>query len=199
MRPSTKTAENQNGNDSALRETPGAAVSEAPTFGLMYRHHGVRPRVAVGGPSMTRQADAADADINNIIAKAKVTGFFPHAAEAPIFTDTTMTGRHYDEMVNSINKAEEAFMTIPAEVRRRFDNDPGKFLDFVQDPQNEEELVTLGLLHPDDSKAFQASQKRRKEQKDEHSEDSVPAKGRRAASGSDKGDSSPKKSDGGAD
>lgn len=36
-------------------------------------------------------------------------------------------------------------MTLPAKVRDRFSNDPGKFLAFVDDPKSREEMYELGL------------------------------------------------------
>ena len=33
----------------------------------------------------------------------------------------------------------------PSKARTKFDNDPGKFLDFVQNPDNELEFYELGL------------------------------------------------------
>lgn len=34
---------------------------------------------------------------------------------------------------------------MPSEVRKRFGNNPGVFMDFVSNPDNKEELVKLGL------------------------------------------------------
>ena len=44
--------------------------------------------------------------------------------------------------------AEEQFGALPANVRREFDNDPGKMLEFIQDPDNYERGVELGLFTP---------------------------------------------------
>jgi hypothetical protein len=37
------------------------------------------------------------------------------------------------------------FMSLPAKIRSRFQNDPGAFLDFVQNPENRDEMIELGL------------------------------------------------------
>ena len=47
--------------------------------------------------------------------------------------------------MNIVLKADEMFNDLPSRARRHFDNDPAKFLDFVQDPKNHEQLVDLGL------------------------------------------------------
>ena len=38
------------------------------------------------------------------------------------------------------------FMTVPAHIRAEFDNDPAKFLAFVQDDANTEKMREMGLL-----------------------------------------------------
>lgn len=47
-----------------------------------------------------------------------------------------------------VNAANEKFMALPAILRRRFENDAAQFLDFVQNPENLEEMRTLGLAKP---------------------------------------------------
>ena len=49
------------------------------------------------------------------------------------------------ESLNMIHTANEMFADLPSQARNKFENDPGKFLDFVQDPENESQLFELGL------------------------------------------------------
>ena len=51
--------------------------------------------------------------------------------------------RQYRDIVNAANAK---FMALPAIVRRRFDNDPAEFLDFMQNPANRDEGIKLGLI-----------------------------------------------------
>ena len=37
------------------------------------------------------------------------------------------------------------FEDLPSKARTEFNNDPGTFLDFVQDPENKDKLYDLGL------------------------------------------------------
>ena len=53
----------------------------------------------------------------------------------------------YDAM-NIVAQANTMFEELPATVRDKFKNDPGLFLDFVQDPKNGPEMVELGLTDP---------------------------------------------------
>ena len=58
--------------------------------------------------------------------------------------------------MNQIVAAQEAFNGLPAAVRKRFGNDPGQMLDFLDDPQNASEAVKLGLVDaPQDSQVPQ--------------------------------------------
>lgn len=54
----------------------------------------------------------------------------------------------YQSACNQLNAADAAFLSLPAKVRERMGNDPGKFLDFMANPENKEEAIRLGLLPP---------------------------------------------------
>ena len=70
-------------------------------------------------PSLTKQNHKAECDIND-----------------------------YQESMNIVAKAQSMFNQLPSQIRNEFDNDPSLFLDFVQDPQNEDQLVEMGLANP---------------------------------------------------
>jgi phage internal scaffolding protein len=97
-----------------------------------------------GGPSLTKQSFAQESNINFIIAKYRQTGLLEHVAE-----HKGQYGEHqnidYHEALNAIRKAEAMFDSIPADIRKRFDNDPGKFVDHVMDPKNQESVYEMGL------------------------------------------------------
>ena len=40
-------------------------------------------------------------------------------------------------------------MDLPAEIRATFDNNPATFLDYAQDPENNQALMDMGLIEPD--------------------------------------------------
>ena len=52
---------------------------------------------------------------------------------------------NYVDVMNQLNEARDQFMSLPARVRSRFDNDPGQFVNFVSDASNVEEMIALGL------------------------------------------------------
>ena len=51
----------------------------------------------------------------------------------------------FHSSMNVIRAAEEAFNAMPAEVRDRFQNDPGRFLEFANDASNYDEALKMGL------------------------------------------------------
>lgn len=50
--------------------------------------------------------------------------------------DATVIPQDFHEIQNSLKAAEDAFMTIPAEVRAQVDNDPVRFLAMVDEKQS---------------------------------------------------------------
>lgn len=96
-------------------------------------------------PSMTQQSSLDECDINNIVHQAETTGFINHTNKMTPqwgdFGDST----DFQASLNYIQEATDAFMELPAEVRARFQNNPGALLDFIQDPRNQDEAIKLGL------------------------------------------------------
>ena len=45
----------------------------------------------------------------------------------------------------NVIRAAEAFAAMPADVRDRFQNDPGRFLEFANDASNYDEALKMGL------------------------------------------------------
>lgn len=98
-------------------------------------------------PSMTKQEFQAECDINNVIKSFSQTGMFKHvsARAAEGAYQDLPDGFDFQESLHTVNRAREAFMTLPAKVRQRFGHDPAEFLAFSADPSNLEELRQLGL------------------------------------------------------
>lgn len=99
-------------------------------------------------PSLAQQSFKDDADINVMLEKFKVTGVMPQGVVLPTYGDFTGVS-DYRTAVAAINKAHNAFMDMPANVRARFDNDPQKFMEFFADGKNAAEAERLGLLTPE--------------------------------------------------
>lgn len=97
-------------------------------------------------PSMTLQSAAPECDIYNILNQFNTTGIVTHVASGtPQYTDVSEVP-DYQAALEIIMTAEEQFSALPSHVRREFDNDPGKMLEFIQNPDNYERGVELGLF-----------------------------------------------------
>lgn len=94
-----------------------------------------------------QQQFAKECDINEIVRRFGLTGELPLNERPPIVGDFTDVV-DYHTALNAVRLAEIGFQGLPANVRARFDNDPGKMLDFLEDPGNREEAVKLGLVNP---------------------------------------------------
>lgn len=99
-------------------------------------------------PGRTEQAHENDTNINKIMAKYVKTGEFPHTARGPGQYGDFASHADFHAAQNQILDARAQFMSIPAEIRREFDNDPGAFLDFINNPDNDEQAREMGLLEP---------------------------------------------------
>lgn len=99
-------------------------------------------------PGLTKQAFKKDCDINYIMAKYEKTGVIEHVARYNGQYGDFGDVEDYQTSLNKVIAADEMFMTLPANVRKRFGNNPGEFLDFVSDEANIDEMVALGLAKP---------------------------------------------------
>lgn len=107
-----------------------------------------------GGPSLTRQDMAAECDINTIMATYSATGMLPAgSAGVPYYADFTAMPSDLGGALSLMQDAEDAFMTLPALVRKEFDNDPVAFVDFASDVKNVDKMREWGLAPPKPAEA----------------------------------------------
>lgn len=96
------------------------------------------------GPGRTQQHFREECDINTIVERFGLTGHVPQVLRLPEYGDYTGIF-DFQSAMNAINEAQKTFMSLPAKIRSRFENDPQQLLDFVSDPENTEEAIALGL------------------------------------------------------
>lgn len=106
----------------------------------------VSPAVEFELPSMTEQHFKDECDVNVIVAKAKITGVLPSGNREPLFGDFDKFPKNLQERFDLYNEAYERFLSLPAELRKRFGNNPVNLLDFLRNPDNVDAAVNLGLL-----------------------------------------------------
>ena len=98
-------------------------------------------------PTRTKQSFKEECDINTIVRRFGVTGELPTAVRMPTYGDFEGIN-DFHTAVNVVAQANEAFDAMPAAVRKRFDHDPEKFLDFFEKEENRAEGLKLGLVLP---------------------------------------------------
>jgi len=92
----------------------------------------------------TEQSHKDETDINQILAKYVKGELLEHRINhAQNYGD--FTGADFQAAQNTIATANSMFEELPSSVRNRFQNDPAKFLDFVGDDKNHDEMVSMGL------------------------------------------------------
>lgn len=104
-----------------------------------------RVQVKFEGESLVEQSHKKRVNINTIVAKAHKTGLFPQRTDRPTYGNF-VGALDYQESCNRILKAKEDFLRLPSDIRKKFDNDPGKLLQWINDPENQQEAIEMGLI-----------------------------------------------------
>lgn len=109
------------------------------------------PEAEVGEHSLTRQEFSEECDINAIMARYdKVGGGMPPPpGYEPVYFDFTAVPATLHEAMQQIGDAQAAFMQLPASVRKEFDNDAVRFVEYAANGDNLEQLRKWGLAEPE--------------------------------------------------
>lgn len=111
---------------------------------MSYRPH-ERVQKSFHKPSLTKQSFAPECNINNIMARYLADGLIEHVNEHKGHYDDLPDEVGYHESLNTVMAAQDAFNSLTSKIRTQFDNDPAKFMAFVSDPENQDEIDALGL------------------------------------------------------
>lgn len=108
-----------------------------------------RRRVQVSfedSPSLVHPEFKSQCDIRNIMNQYKRQGIrLPTPQFSSEINDLTNLP-DYQESLNTVIRAQEALDSLPAQLRKRFANDPSQFIDYVNDPSNRDEMIKLGMI-----------------------------------------------------
>ena len=96
-------------------------------------------------PSLTQQHMKDECDINILVERFGVTGQMPVAPLEPTYGDFSGVS-DYHTALNAIRASDEAFMALPAKIRAKFDHDPNALLQFLQNADNRDEAIEIGLI-----------------------------------------------------
>lgn len=94
---------------------------------------------------VTQQSFKDECDINEIVRRFGLSGEIPGDFRAPVSGDFSGVSDFHTAM-NAVRDAQERFMMMPAELRARFNHDPGRLMAFLDDRGNYDEAVKLGLV-----------------------------------------------------
>jgi len=98
------------------------------------------------GETRTQQQFKDEANINTIVKRYIKTGQLgnPNASRQPSFGDFSSVD--YMDMRNAIADIDQDFASLPAKVRRRFNEDPYQLVRWLENPANAKEAAKLGLI-----------------------------------------------------
>lgn len=109
------------------------------------------------GDSLTQQHFKEECEVINIIKKHDRNGIIEHVQRGQARYGDFSEVHDYREALDLVRNAKEEFMAIPSDIRKKFDNDPGKFYEFVSNPDNKEVLEKMGFIEPPKASADQSS------------------------------------------
>lgn len=99
-----------------------------------------------GDVGKTKQSMKDECDINNIVKKYTERGFATHMNKSQgVYGDFTSLGG-FKEAMDTVLAGKAAFASLPSKLRTYFENDPEKFINFMNEPNNIDEKIKLGLL-----------------------------------------------------
>jgi len=114
----------------------------------MSRNKPERVQTNTGTKSRTRPEFQEECDINKVLGNYRQNGFSNHVnLKNPVYDDFSNAG-DYLAACNAVAAAKATFASMPARVRARVDNDPAKFIEYAENPDNMEEMIQLGLAKP---------------------------------------------------
>jgi len=104
-------------------------------------------------PTRAQQHHKDECDINVILERFGKTGQMPVSAISAQYGD--FSGVHdYHTALNTLIAAESEFDALPAKLRARFQNEPANLIEFLNDPNNKDQAIELGLVNQPITSSF---------------------------------------------
>lgn len=93
------------------------------------------------------QSHKDEVNINNIVKRHGLDMIAKTAALVPLqYWDGDPTN-DFQEAMNKIAQGTQTFESLPSAIRKEFDNDPAKYMDYVFNPENKEKLIERGWMN----------------------------------------------------
>jgi len=90
------------------------------------------------------QSHKDEVNINNIVKRHGIDLIAKTAALQQFKFDDN-PNNDFQEIMNAILKAQDSFSSVPSDIRKQFDNNPAQFMDFIHNPDNQQQLIDWGL------------------------------------------------------
>lgn len=94
----------------------------------------------------TKSEFANECDLNVLMERYRKAGVVPVPMGEGVYMDTDIPD--LPTAMQYMIEAENSFNSLPSDVRKEFDNDPVRFVEFATDPANIETLREWGLAAP---------------------------------------------------
>lgn len=94
---------------------------------------------------MTEQCHSDSCDVHNILSQYIRTGILEHVAKFDGKYGDFIDVPTFQDAQNRIAEAASMFETVPAKVRARFGHDPNKFIDWITDERNRQDILDSGF------------------------------------------------------
>ena len=135
-------------------------------FSTAYSREKVIEPFIVKGDSMTHQDQKLSCDLSTIVQQwnpsvAEQTQTLAQIAQSMKFDDVS-SATDFHGALDAFLHIDETFASFPSSVREQFNNDPGEFFNFYDDPANRTELIKMGLIEPTKAEAKQLKSEERK-------------------------------------
>lgn len=98
------------------------------------------------GPSRTKQSAEPETNIKQIFSRFQATGEMTHISNALMAYRDMSDLPDLESAMNIVANANSLFAELPAHIRKRVGHDAANFLPFIDDPENLEECIELGIL-----------------------------------------------------
>ena len=96
--------------------------------------------------ALTEQSHKNECDINLKLAQFMERGLMPNIKNNnPQYGDVSEID--FQDIQNQLANAKTLFEELPEPVKAQFDNEPFKFLQFAENPENNQALVDMGLAN----------------------------------------------------
>lgn len=96
-------------------------------------------------PTLTQQHMGPETDINYLVRKYGLTGEIPMRRELGEYGEFD-ADMDFQTLLRNVKAGEAMFNHVPADVRGRFENNAGAFLEWIHEESNYDEAVELGLV-----------------------------------------------------